>query len=207
MSKRNTRKLPKQPKGNRYLTMNNGANYWLVEDFPKEKRVVIYKHNVDPLPSVGGRQTGKEENVKVTEMHYTALWIPHKDSGKFMEGIWSKSTFIIQNKNTFFLIYNSISKFTLRPGDSPVKYMSPVGNNDSPYPYLIGEKFLYFFVSDAEYAPKESFDFSKDINNQYLGINGEEPASGVKPLPSKELFSPCDCRWRGSTNCAKPCKR
>ena len=187
--------------------MNNGANYWLVEDFPKEKRVVIYKHNVDPLPSVGGRQTGKEENVKVTEMHYTALWIPHKDSGKFMEGIWSKSTFVIQNKNTFFLIYNSISKFTLRPGDSPVKYMSPVGNNDSPYPYLIGEKFLYFFVSDAEYAPKESFDFSKDINNQYLGINGEEPASGVKPLPSKELFSPCDCRWRGTTNCAKPCKR
>lgn len=178
--------------------MNNGANYWLVEDFPKEKRVIIYKYNVDP-------KTGKEENVKVTEMNYTALWIPHKDSGKFMEGIWSKSTFVIQNKNTFVLVYNSISKFTLRPGDSPVKYMSPVGNNDSPYPYLIGEKFLYFFVSDAEFAPKESFDFSKDINNQYLGINGEEPVSGVKPLPSKELFSPCDCRWRGSTNCSKPC--
>jgi len=198
MSKRNTRKVSR---GNRYLTMNNGANYWLVEDFPKEKRVVIYKHNVD-------RETGKlVEDKKVTEMNYTALWIPHKDSGKFMEGIWSKSTFIIQNKNTFVLVYKSISKFTLRPGDTPLKYMSPVGNNDSPYPYLIGEKFLYFFVSEFEYAPKESFDFSKDINNQYLGINGEEPVSGVKPLPSKELFSPCDCRWRGSTNCAKPCKR
>lgn len=196
MSKRVTRKISR---GSRYLTMNNGANYWLVEDFPKEKRVIIYKHNVD-------RETGKVvDNVKVTEMNYTALWTPHKDSGKFMEGIWSKSTMLIQKKNIFVLVYNTISEFKLRPGDIPLKYMSPVGNNDSPYPYLIGEKFLYFFLNPFEYAPKESFDLSKDVNNQYLGINGAELVSGVKRLPSRELFSPCDCRWRGSTNCSMPC--
>ena len=196
MAKRVTRKVSRSV---RYLTMNNGANYWLVEDFPKEKRVVLYKHNVD-------LDTGKKENIKVTEMQYTALWTPHKDSGKFMDGLWSKSTLLIQKKNSFVHVYNTITESKLRPGDIPVKYMSPVGNNDSPYPYLIGEKFLYFFLDPFEYAPKESFDLSKDVNDQYLGINGAELVSGVKRLASKELFSPCDCRWRGSTNCSKPCK-
>ena len=131
-------------------------------DFPKEQRALIVRNN--------------EEGLKVADMKYSKLWLVHKDSGRFMEEIWNAgSVILIQRGSKFVLVYNDIVEFKLQPGDKPLKFMSPMGNNDSPYPYLIGEKYIYFIFDGAKefmWADKGLFDMKGDIINQYLGING-----------------------------------
>jgi hypothetical protein len=190
-------KTRKAPKSTRYTTTNNGANFWIVEDYPSEKRAVIYKNNLEP--------------AKVTEIKYTKLWTPSPDSKKFMEGIWLKgNTILIQKtKDTFVLVYDSISEFKIKPEDTPQKYVSPIGNNDSPYPYLICTHNVYILYEVDYFAcvPRSKLDLDKDVFDQYNGINtfaNKPPIKGEK-IKSKTLYSPCDCRWRGTTNCSKRC--
>jgi hypothetical protein len=190
---------PKEP--NRYLTVNNGAHHWIVEDHPAEKRVVIYKNNVSP-----------DGEVKVTEIPYKTLWLSHPDGRRYTEfGPWHKgNTVLIQTSdNRFIFVYDDIHEFKLKSGDEPVKFVSKIGNNDSPYPYLIGKHNVYTMWDtsrDTAYCyPKESFDLTKDIISQELG--GDGPTPGRSDIKLKKLFSPCDCRWRGSTNCGKPCRK
>ena len=112
---------PKEPK--RYLTVNNGAHHWIVEDHPAEKHVVIYKNNVAP----GGE-------VKVTEIPYKTLWLSHPDGRRYTDGPWHKgNTVLIQTSDDrFIFVYDDIHEFKLKPGDEPVKFVSKIGNNDSP---------------------------------------------------------------------------
>ena len=190
----------------RYITRNNGAHYWIIEDFPKEKRAILYKNNVDA-------ETRKPvEEVQVTEIPYIQLWTPHRDSGKFGERIFDKgNTVLIQkSKETFILVGSSVTQFKI-VGDEPVKYMSPIGNSDAPCPYLIGKKNVYIFVDsgDASMISKEKLDLTKDVFDQYFGINDYKdlPRLPFKKLKDTTLFNACDCRWRGSTHCSKSCPR
>ena len=186
----------KKPK--RYLTVNNGAHHWIVEDHPAEKRAVIYKNNIAP-----------DGEVKVTEIPYKTLWLSHPDGRRYTDGPWHKgNTVLIQTPDDrFIFVYDNISEFKLTRGDEPVKFVSKIGNNDSPYPFLIGKDNVYTMWNTgvAFCYPKEVFDLTKDIISQELG--GDGPIAGRSDIKLKELFSPCDCRWRGSTNCSKPCRK
>ena len=186
----------------RYITVDNGTNPWIVDDYPKEQRVTIYKNNVDG--------SGKMlEPIKVTEMKYLNLWLSNPDSKKFAE-YWKKgNTVLIQkSKNVFVLVYRNITEFKIEEGDEPIKFMSPIGNNDVPYPYLIGKTNLYMLVDSPEYVPVSEFNFKFSIVDQFLRINEFNNSPPLKPkkLKDKVLFTVCDCRWRGSTRCAKSCK-
>lgn len=207
-NRRKVKKTPKNPnRSKRYLTVNNGSNYWIVEDHPAEKRVVIYKNNPDG-------------EVKVTEIPYKTLWLSHPDGRRYTEfGSWHKgNTVLIQTSDDrFIFVYDNISEFKLKSGDEPVKFVSKIGNNDSPYPYLIGKDNVYTMWNTgvAFCYPKEVFDLTKDIISQEMGSDGPciprteaaGPIPGRSDIKLKELFSPCDCRWRGSTNCGNPCKK
>jgi len=199
LSKRNTIKIKKK----RYITIDNGANPWIVDDYPLEKRVTIYKNIVD--------DSGKMlEPVKVTEMKYINLWPSESDSKKFAE-YWKKgNTVLIQkSKYVFVLVYRNITEFKIEAGDEPVKFMSPIGNNDVPYPYLVGKTNLYMLVDSPEYVPIAPFNFKFSIVDQFLRINefNNSPPLNPKKIKEEVLYSACDCRWRGSTKCAKSCKK
>jgi hypothetical protein len=179
----------RKARGTRFVTVNNGANLWVVEDFPKENRAIIYKKNLD-------------DEVKVTEMKYNALFPSDKSSAKFAED-WSKgNTVLIQkSKEKFIIVYDNISEFELESGDTIEKFMSPIGNNDSPYPYIIGKKNIYFIYESGffQYVKRELIDLDVDVIQQMIKMSG-------KKLREKVLYKPCDCRWRGVTRCAKPCR-
>jgi len=198
LSKRNTIKIKKK----RYITIDNGTHPWIVDDYPLEKRVTIYKNNVD--------NSGKMlEPIKVTEMKYINLWLSEPDSKKFAE-YWKKgNTVLIQkSKYVFVLVYRNITEFRIED-DEPVKFMSPIGNNDVPYPYLVGKTNLYMLVDAPEYVPVEEFNFKFSIVDQFLRINefNNSPPLNPKKIKEEVLYSACDCRWRGSTKCAKSCKK
>ena len=186
----------------RYITIDNGTNPWIVDDYTEEERVTIYKNIVD--------DSGKMlEPIKVTEMKYINLWPSEPDSKKFAE-YWKKgNTVLIQkSKNVFVLVYRNITEFKIVDGDEPVKFMSPIGNNDVPYPYLIGKTNLYMLVDDVEYAPVSEFNFKFSIVDQFLRINEFNNSPPLNPSKLKDvlLFSVCDCKWRGSSRCTKSCR-
>ena len=160
-------------KSKRYTTVNNGQNLWIVEDFPKLKKAIIYR---------------KESMEKVAEIKYLKLWTPHPDSAKFMEQVPNKGTILIQTSPTkFVIVYDKVIQFEIQ--DKPLKFISPMGNNDSPYPYLIGEKNVYFIAFEPfEYLPRISLDLSKDAYDQFYGINGSIKVEGSKVMKSKILF-------------------
>jgi hypothetical protein len=175
-SKNTTRKAGKSGKSRkstRYTTINNGQNLWTIEDLPKLKKAIIYRN---------------ETMEKVAEFKYLKLWIPHPDSVKFMEQVPHKGTILIQTSPTkFVIVYDKVIQFEIQ--DKPVKFMSPLGNNDSPYPYLIGEKNVYFIGFEPfEYFPTTSLDLTKDAYDQLYGINGSIKVEGAKVLKSKVLL-------------------
>ena len=177
--KQSTAVTRKASKSTRYTTVNNGANFWIIEDYPADSRVIIYKNNAEP--------------VKVAEIKYTALMLPSKNSRKFMEGIYIKgNTVLIQKtKSTFVLVYDSITEFKIQATDTPEEFVSPIGNNDSPYPYLICKNNVYILYEPDYYAavPKAALDLNKDVFDQYNGINTFANHPPIKGEKVKSIFT------------------
>jgi len=69
--------------------------------------------------------------------------------------------------NTFLYIGREIGQFKSQKGDKILKYFSDIGNNDVPYPYAVGEKYIYFIIENAV-MPRELIEsLSKDMYAQY----------------------------------------
>ena len=70
-----------------------------------------------------------------------------------------------------------IYEFTLL--DKIIKYYSPVGNNDVPYPFIIGDNYIYFMVDnkylDKKHLPKNlTKEDMTDLYSYYHGHKGNE---------------------------------
>ena len=85
------------------------------------------------------------------------------------------NTILLQkNKNTYIFIDAIIKVFKVF-NDEIIKYVSPVGNSDAPYPYAIGKNNIYSFGEPFEgYLPKKYFtnlkvgDYLWDKFREYL---------------------------------------
>ena len=69
----------------------------------------------------------------------------------------------------------SIYEFSMMPGDEPVQYSSVIGNNDVPYPYLIGKTHTYL-MEESKVIPNEFLDLKKDAYVQYYAFDGNTTA-------------------------------
>ena len=84
-------------------------------------------------------------------------------------------------------VIRDIQEFQLEKGDDVVTYMSPIGNNDVPYPYIIGKTYVYLLL-EAVILPKEVLDLKQDVYSQYYGINefeGNNLKAAAKKLKMK----------------------
>ena len=184
---------PGPPGTKRYLTINNGARTWIVEDHPGSKRVIIYKNN----------EADKTEE-KVLEIPYKKLWLSHSDGVRFGgEGPWYRGNTVLIEKTDggFVHVYDHLNEFKLKPGDQPVKFVSVIGNSDSPYPYLIGKEHVYSLWNGKSIFvyPVSSFDTTKYIVDQEL-MTGEfkdaESPAGRETIVAKQLCKPKSAKTR-----------
>ena len=63
----------------------------------------------------------------------------------------------------YIIISNTIEEFTTN-NDEIIKYYSPVGNNDVPYPYAIGEKYLYSWCHPIGYLSLKYFPINTNFS-------------------------------------------
>ena len=112
-----------------------------------------------------------EKTTKVLTTPYERIFVgdnllkdPH-----YEEAGWAKGNSLLLQISDKRYVYVGDCVFSFEPvdGDVIMKYYSPVGNNDVPYPYAVGKKYIYF-MWDKSYYPVEFFDLKKDATTQMI---------------------------------------
>tara|TARA_Y100000389_G_scaffold22767_1_gene19475 strand:+ start:10558 stop:11310 length:753 start_codon:yes stop_codon:yes gene_type:complete len=161
-------------KGKKYLTHDNGGRPFLV---------VINNNDV----SIFKLPNGVYEDKNTSKSDYTELVKEYKkvkkvfigkspkiDMTKFSAGYgkyFDGNTILIEIRpKQYCLVAERIVEFSTK--DSIEKYVSPVGNNDVPYPIAYGSENVYFFGYDEhKYIPKEIINglTIDEIQEKYIG--------------------------------------
>ena len=116
-------------------------------------------------------------------------------SGGFGKKFNGNSILLSLGKNKYVFIGQKIIEFTTKK-DKIIDFVSPVGNNDVPYPFAIGEKYVYSFSYPNGYFLKKDLDFNFDnfknsnIDNLFDKLFMYGPFA--KPLKNKSLDKSSD---------------
>lgn len=150
-----------------YEIIDNGGTPFLVFDY--DGSVDVYNQVYNPESNQYELQ-GKIMNSKYNKIFVgdNELNAPDYDLKK---GTGRGNTILLHvDKNKYIYIGDGIRSFSTKEGDIIQKYYSPVGNNAVPYPYALGNKYVYLLLDDT-YIPIEMFDTSKDVYTQYYGFH------------------------------------
>ena len=147
---------------------DNGGRPFIAEDTKSEKNVVVYKTKV---VDESARHWEYERGNKVLTTPYERIFVGDnllKDPN-YAELGWAKGNSLLLQISNKRYVYVGDCVFSFEPvdGDVIVKYYSPVGNNDVPYPYAVGKKYVYL-MWDKSYYPVELFDLKKDASAQMI---------------------------------------
>jgi hypothetical protein len=175
-----------------YDIHDNGGRPYVV--YTAGKRVMVYSKHYDA-------QTDSEIiKGKIMDITCAKIFIgDDKPKSKWNPTAknWGlgNSVLLQRPSGTYVYIGDGIKEFAARPDDTIVDYLSPVGNNDVPYPYAIGKKFMYHML-EGKYIPIDNTAYiskTKDWNEEVYGrtMSPEEHkewSKRFKKLPTKVLF-------------------
>jgi hypothetical protein len=151
------------PRKTKYMIHDNRDQPFIVDDTKSEKNVVVYKTKLV--------DDEYERGTKILTTPYERLFVgdnlmkdPH-----YEELGWAKGNSLLLQISDKRYIHVGDCVFSFEPveDDTIVKYYSPVGNNDVPYPYAVGKKNVYF-MWDKTYYPVELFDLKTDATTQLV---------------------------------------
>lgn len=148
-----------------YEILDNRSTPFLVFD---------YGGNIDVYNQKYDKETNHYEiQGKIMQTKYINIFIGDNDMKfddyEMEKGEGRGNSILLQTgKNKYIYIGDGIRSFTTKNGDVIKKYYSPVGNNVVPYPYAVGDKYVYFMLGNV-HQPVEDFDLKKDAYMQYYG--------------------------------------
>jgi len=127
----------------------------------------------------------------IKEIAYKKIWIgDNMLGGKYYakKGVYKGNSILIETTaGKYVFVGHIMMEFSLQPGDTVVQYNSPVGNNDVPYPSIVGKDFIYFMWEAGRngpgYTSAAPFDKKKNATDQML----MDRHVVVKPLKYKKL--------------------
>ncbi len=79
---------------------------------------------------------------------------------------------------SYMIVGESVKTFKIPHGDTIRKYVSPVGNNDVPYPYAVGDKYTYLLIENVRIANELLVE--ADDPYDFFYINRSKKISGVQ---------------------------
>ena len=153
-----------------YEIVDNGAIPFIVFDYAGH--VDVYNQHYD-------EETNEYEmQGKIMDSKYIKIFVGDNELNEpdydLEKGSGRGNTILLQTgKDEYTYIGDGIRSFRTKDGDVIEKYYSPVGNNAVPYPYAVGQKYVYLML-DNEYEPVEDFDLTKDVYMQYYGWNVDQ---------------------------------
>ena len=179
-----------------YYTHDNGGNPFLV--YITKNKVVVYSE-YNPLYYIWESDW---KNMKDGEMwpYYTnrviefenpiKVWIGESDpvENYHPKGNWSlgNSILIQLSPQKYYFIGDSIFSFTSR---SPIiRYESPVGNNDVPYPIAFTENRLFFMPDEISYIIPEDYNEKTPIEITMDYYSRDEKLNDVKKMTNLKVI-------------------
>jgi hypothetical protein len=171
-----------------YEILDNRWTPFLVFDYGDHVDVYNQKYN---------KETDEYEiQGKIMQTKYINIFVGDNDlkfdDYEMEKGEGRGNSILLQTgKNKYIYIGDGIRSFTTKNGDVIKKYYSPVGNNVVPYPYAVGEKYVYFMLGNV-HQPVEDFDLKKDAYMQYYGwhIKREEEKNYHKKYKDRRIEYP-----------------
>ncbi len=154
-----------EKKGKEYSTHNNGGSFFRVVVFPKKVEIYLNEWVEETESYVKGK--------KIFETAYRKIFIGDNDlpypEAESPKGVDRGNTVLIHvSGSTYIFVGFEIISFETRDKEAILHYYSPMGGNDSPYPYAVGEKYSYFLL-DYTTVPNDVLDLTKDGYTQYYG--------------------------------------
>lgn len=157
--------------GKVYETHDNGGRPFAVEDYGN--RVIVYRQKYD------GAADAYQRGPQVFASKYQKIWLGTKPAG---------NTVLLQvASGRYVFIGDCIYEFSLVAGDSVVRYVSPIGNSDVPYPYVIGKTHTYLLLDGGGsngpvFIPNEALNPKADAYGQFYGHLPAAPGNDVKKV-------------------------
>jgi hypothetical protein len=78
------------------------------------------------------------------------------------------NSLLVKKGSKYIYIGSEIYEFTPFEEDTVERYYSDIGNNDVPYPYAIGQKYIYLMIENVA-VERGLFDLKDDVYQQYYG--------------------------------------
>lgn len=144
-----------------YETHDNGGRPFLVEVIGSH--IIVYK-NGEQLPLKQLYETSTK-NIFIGKK--SPLWGGYNGLSS-KEAIGNSMLLHLGEKYVF--IGHEIYEFSSIEGDTIHTFYSDIGNSDVPYPYAIGENYIYIIL-DKVAIEKSYFDMKKPIYDQYYEPN------------------------------------
>lgn len=157
-----------------YQTHDQDSRKFFVSVRPTLKQVDIYRaettHDTNPFIEPMKYQQGK---LVRSLKNYKKVWVgdnlsPALKQPKRMaigahyqpKGKFPGNTLLVQMANdSYVYIGERLQTFQLPDGESVVRYVSPVSDNEVSMPYIIGKHHVYFLESASiPHLPKELFE-------------------------------------------------
>lgn len=152
----------------KYQIHDNGGRPFTVNVDGRKNELTIYVNEYDPVAN----------EVKPPKLfksyRFLDLWpgddplhLYRKQLG--WKSSWKGNTILAKiAAEKYLYIGSEIYEFELVDGDEPVLYESYVGNNDVPYPYLIGKTHTYLFIEGVK-VENAALKLKEDAYAQYYG--------------------------------------
>ncbi len=162
-------KTRKVGRGKKYAIHDNGGRPFEVTVSGKNVSVIM---NMDTFERVNGKFVEvKNPPKQLFSIDVAEVFVGKKSPAGGYDGLKpsqaeGNSILLHVSGNKYRFIGWDIYDFSPLDGDKIVKYYSDVSNSDVPYPYAVGEKYIYFMIEKAA-APVEMFDLKKDVYGQY----------------------------------------
>jgi hypothetical protein len=192
----------------------NGTHRWIIYKKKGERETKCYIHDNGGLPFLV-RATDSMINIYLgtydydeddcPDWHYDELIESYTKFKQFFVGIdnskklygkyygnpkYNGNSILIHiDKDEYVYVGESIYKFNSIKNDRIIKYYSPVGNSDVPYPYAIGENYTYLML-EKKYIDNDDID-KGDPYDQLYGWNkkNKKDNSNFKKLKTKLIHA------------------
>jgi len=153
-----------------YFTHDNGGRPFRVEVNGKNVSVFM---NMDTFKKVDGKfQVVARPEKRIFDFHVDEVVIGKKSPKGGYDGLTAAeavgNSILLKMGSKYVFIGESVYEFQLQPGDTLQKFFSDIGNSDVPYPYAIGEKYIYILLDYRVAIEKSFFNMKKPIYEQYF---------------------------------------
>jgi len=164
-----------------YATHDNGARPYKVEVLDGGSKVNVYSNGWERKKMEDGSlydmdrddiefqnsKLNSQDKLVISYNDVKKVHVPeHKE--KHMPAEFGRGNTILLelgDQQTCVVIGDAIKEFPIK--DKVIEYFSEIGNNDVPYPVLLGSENVYFLLHDNAFVPRSKFPAKQDWKSAY----------------------------------------